>query len=597
MLAHAMTPNRRERRPASAKQQLVAPEMQLRSPEAITTNPTHAATVEPPEEWQLALRVRDDVAATRSIDTMDTLVLEREDDEGRLHTSVGATLGWDHPDIKDLIRHVRHQLRQGEQGPARAATLFTYLPLVGSDLVVRIEHGGHTRVAFHDRYGELHPIGPSDERLREVAPCSRTRVARQIATGILESRGRDPEQMVEEALQRWPDYPPALKLKGTILKDMSETKAAGEAFRRAVKVSPEDAEAHFLLGDFLDEVGKDKQALESYDRAIALDPGFVHAHGQRGIVLRRLGRVEEAVKSYERALAIDANDGATRFNLAVLAYNDDDPATAFGHLEYIRPTHFPDGSQPRHHMAHISREAAALAMQEEAWLDGARRLSLATQFEPDTHEDWFNWGVCLARVGLIPEAVVKMREALRLHPEDESARQALEQLEAAEDEGQISGNVAVNTLHTIDYVDSRGNPAVMLNFIVKIESGQFLTETEVNRLSTRNDKDLTKLLIAKGHNARVASAGSKVARPIRFMLQQPPDDDFVRLASATSWITANGKVIESAPVEVIHGPDEGPETRLAESDEPFRLDRFLPEDEIGADLQRFYPPAYAEYEL
>ena len=125
--------------------------------------------------------------------------------------------------------------------------------------------------------------------------------------------------------------------------------AAIEAYRQAVSLEPELAEAHAMLADALAASGRRGEARESHARAAAAAPGSTvallseaklalergrtaaaeaplretiareptrrEAHQLLGTVLDQLGRFGEAASCYERAIALDPSDAAAYFGL------------------------------------------------------------------------------------------------------------------------------------------------------------------------------------------------------------------------------------------------------------------------------------------
>ena len=47
---------------------------------------------------------------------------------------------------------------------------------------------------------------------------------------------------------------------------------------QAIKINPDDAEAHYNLGHAYERSGMDKEAIESYAQAIRINPDYAEAH-------------------------------------------------------------------------------------------------------------------------------------------------------------------------------------------------------------------------------------------------------------------------------------------------------------------------------
>jgi len=93
--------------------------------------------------------------------------------------------------------------------------------------------------------------------------------------------------------------------------------AAG-AYREALGINPENADAHCSLGFSLFSLGKLQEAQSHFVRAIELDPEFVNAHFNLGQVLASLSMPVMAEKSFRRAMELDETDVDVRNELGRL---------------------------------------------------------------------------------------------------------------------------------------------------------------------------------------------------------------------------------------------------------------------------------------
>jgi predicted AlkP superfamily phosphohydrolase/phosphomutase/tetratricopeptide (TPR) repeat protein len=79
---------------------------------------------------------------------------------------------------------------------------------------------------------------------------------------------------------------------------------AEEAFRKAIALEPENAEAHYGLSVALPRQGRVEDGVQSGLRAIALAHDFPLAHFQLGAMLARLGWYERSLQAFELCLSI-----------------------------------------------------------------------------------------------------------------------------------------------------------------------------------------------------------------------------------------------------------------------------------------------------
>jgi len=108
--------------------------------------------------------------------------------------------------------------------------------------------------------------------------------------------------------------------KGWALENSGDYLGALNAFTRAIKLDPTNAEAYSERGViYADYIGKDRQALADFNRAIELDPKLAIAYNNRGIIYRRSGQLFEALRDCNRAIKIDSQL-AVAFNTRGIIY-------------------------------------------------------------------------------------------------------------------------------------------------------------------------------------------------------------------------------------------------------------------------------------
>jgi predicted O-linked N-acetylglucosamine transferase (SPINDLY family) len=89
------------------------------------------------------------------------------------------------------------------------------------------------------------------------------------------------------------------------------------AYRQAVGIKPDYAEAYSNLGNALLAFNRFEESLASYNDALALRPDFAEVYSNRGAALRELGQFEESRESYTKALALKPDLAVARFALCM----------------------------------------------------------------------------------------------------------------------------------------------------------------------------------------------------------------------------------------------------------------------------------------
>ena len=87
-----------------------------------------------------------------------------------------------------------------------------------------------------------------------------------------------------------------------------EYKKAIELFKKKVDADSKDASAFFYLGEAYNFMHRDEDAGRAYREATRLKPEDEEAWYQLGMSLNKLARYTEAVNAFQKALELDAND-------------------------------------------------------------------------------------------------------------------------------------------------------------------------------------------------------------------------------------------------------------------------------------------------
>jgi TolB-like protein len=130
--------------------------------------------------------------------------------------------------------------------------------------------------------------------------------------------------LLEEAVQKYPDYGPAhgllafaLLVSGHVgwIPETGDPRhttelvhRAGELARRAVELDYEDPWAHYALGNYCFIERRTDEAVREYLKAIDLNPNFAIAYGSLGRALVFDGQPEDAINYFQKALRMSPHD-------------------------------------------------------------------------------------------------------------------------------------------------------------------------------------------------------------------------------------------------------------------------------------------------
>jgi cellulose synthase operon protein C len=102
--------------------------------------------------------------------------------------------------------------------------------------------------------------------------------------------------------------PYAARMLGRVLMDMGDSIAAGDAFNKALKLTPNDSKLWTEIARFRLVISNQGGAIDAADYALKLDPNNVRALELRGRLVRSQFGVVAALPWYERALTVSPND-------------------------------------------------------------------------------------------------------------------------------------------------------------------------------------------------------------------------------------------------------------------------------------------------
>ena len=108
---------------------------------------------------------------------------------------------------------------------------------------------------------------------------------------------------------------------GGVLASQGQHEAALKAFRTAVLLSPDYAEAHRSIGLVLQEMALEDKALAAYEEAVRLDPDFALAWLDLAEILNVLGRNDESLVSYGEATRLQPELGDETWSLRNWLFN------------------------------------------------------------------------------------------------------------------------------------------------------------------------------------------------------------------------------------------------------------------------------------
>jgi tetratricopeptide (TPR) repeat protein len=277
---------------------------------------------------------------------------------------------------------------------------------------------------------------------------------------------------------------------GVILFGRKQVAEAMANFQEAIRLKPNNANAHLDYGAALAAVGKNPEAMQEYELALQFRPNMVEAHRNMGLLLVQLNRAPEAVDQYRQALQVSPFMAELHEDLGIALLQSGRPADAIDEFEatlQLDPNYAeadlnlgiaqdnmgkvseaidsyeqalrlkPDYASAHNNfgvaLAQIGRRAEAIVHYQQALqtepdnadvhynlglafaqtgksADAVEQFKAATRINPDYAKAHHNLGVLFMRLGRIPEAISEFEQAVRINPNDNEARRGLKLLRA-----------------------------------------------------------------------------------------------------------------------------------------------------------------------
>jgi tetratricopeptide (TPR) repeat protein len=213
------------------------------------------------------------------------------------------------------------------------------------------------------------------------------------------NRLNDSISWLEKAARRRPDHAEIYKVLGIDYALGGAVHEAEDAFRKAIKLGPENWEYHYFLGRMLFERGRFDEAHPVLQRAVQLNRSSVKAWTALGQVQERIGKDTAAAESYGQAIRLCGNGPDCAWPLLQFGYRYSKQAQFSEALPYFRRAAQvrPEWARTHFNLAKTLAELHDLA--------GARlEFELAVKLDDSQPEYHYQLGHIYNRLGEGPKA-------------------------------------------------------------------------------------------------------------------------------------------------------------------------------------------------
>ncbi len=222
----------------------------------------------------------------------------------------------------------------------------------------------------------------------------------------------------DKAIMLKEDYDVPWRLKGNALDEMGYHEQALECYKHALDLKGDSDETWFSLGNSLFSLGRYAEEIECYDRALQYNPTLQKALINKGSTLHRLGRYKEALEAYDAVLKINYrlekvhnNRGATLHSLGQLS----DALAAYNRAIELK-----------HDYVEAWMNKGSLLYEQGRFPEAFDAFTKMTQVRPELPKGWYLRGLAARKTSNISAAKASFEAALRLDPDYQEAKRALD---------------------------------------------------------------------------------------------------------------------------------------------------------------------------
>jgi tetratricopeptide (TPR) repeat protein/peroxiredoxin len=229
------------------------------------------------------------------------------------------------------------------------------------------------------------------------------------------------EESFQQVIAAKPDDPEGYYNLGTLSLRKNDFQQARRYLEQTLKLRPNYPEAWNNLGMMAAQEGHPEEAIKNFQQSLHLRPGYAIALLNLGNVYRRQGAFDKAQESLAHALALQPDDPEINYSLGMLNAQQNQMQRA---SEYLRRAIDlrPDYPEALNNLGVLFVRGQDYARAEE-------QFKTCIQIAPNFDQSYLN----LARLYAIRNDKEKAREALqellRLQPQNQAAKQAMQVLE------------------------------------------------------------------------------------------------------------------------------------------------------------------------
>ena len=143
------------------------------------------------------------------------------------------------------------------------------------------------------------------------------REVNQVIHFMREEKYTDAVSKVKILRSKYNDQELLFNIEGAILHRAGHLEESVIAYKKALKLNPNYAEAIFNLGLVYKDQAEKDQALGCFRKAIEVNPKFAAAHYNKGVVHHELGQIDDAITEYKKAIELNPKYTDALYNIGL----------------------------------------------------------------------------------------------------------------------------------------------------------------------------------------------------------------------------------------------------------------------------------------
>ncbi|OGY43493.1 MAG: hypothetical protein A2731_01595 [Candidatus Buchananbacteria bacterium RIFCSPHIGHO2_01_FULL_39_8] len=225
---------------------------------------------------------------------------------------------------------------------------------------------------------------------------------------------------LEKAKELEPDLPVIYQNLGNIYDELNQYDKAIENYQKVIELKNNLAEAYNNLATVYQKTNQLDQAIENYKKAIEVDPNYFMSYSNLGLVYLLKDNNSQAEYNFKKALEINPNFAQAVHGLAIIYVHEGEINQAIQLYEKSISLN-PYLTENYSHLASIYNQTD----EKQKALEVLARGIAANPNDAKLH---LNLGILLVNSGQLQQAAVELQKVLALDPENQQAKEILEQI-------------------------------------------------------------------------------------------------------------------------------------------------------------------------